>query len=171
MRPEVAISLAGVVVTTVKKSIAPVLERLAAVDARLEAVNRIGERSISLEERLSALEARPPIAGPKGEPGERGEPGQGIEDIAIDFDGNRSLTFLITRGGIATKYPVAVPFLRYQGTYQFGYPYVIGDVITDKGNAWHCEAPTTLRPGTTTAWRLMVRKGRDSREPAKAGAA
>ena len=170
MRPDVATGLAAVVVDTVKKSIAPVLERLAAVDARLKAVNRIGERSISIDERLRLLEERAPMPGPKGEPGERGEPGQGIEDIAIEFDGDRSLAFLITRGGIAQKYPVALPFLRYQGTFQDGYAYVVGDVITAGGNAWHCEMPTTLRPGSTSAWRLMVRKGRDTRE-AKAGAA
>jgi len=34
-----------------------------------------------------------------------------------------------------------------------------GDVVTWGGSAWHCQEKTTDKPGTSAAWRLMVKEG------------
>jgi len=34
-----------------------------------------------------------------------------------------------------------------------------GDVVTWGGSAWHCQIKTTDKPGTSAAWRLMVKEG------------
>ncbi len=34
-----------------------------------------------------------------------------------------------------------------------------GDVVTSGGSAWHCQEKTTDKPGTSAAWRLMVKEG------------
>ena len=154
MSPEV---IADVVVGTIKRAVAPVLAQLATTNARLAALEERGE---------TPLPAGPP--GPQGPPGINGRDGTdgtSIEDVAIEYDGNRSIAFRVTRGGVVKTFPVALPFMAWQGAYQEGYPYVVGDVVQCGGNAWHCMAPTTLRPGTSVnAWRLMVRKGRDGRD-------
>lgn len=143
MSPDV---LAAVVVTTIKRSIEPMIARVAALEARV------------------AEPGPPGPAGPQGNDGRNGQDGAGIDDVAIEFDGDRSLAFKVTRGGVVKSIPVSLPFMRYQGTYTEHYAYVVGDVVTCSGNAWHCEVPTTYRPGTSTAWRLMVRKGRDGKD-------
>lgn len=165
MSPEV---LADVIVSTVKQTIAPVLARLDTSDARLAALETSAAVLGDLRERVAAVEARPPIPGPPGiagADGKNGADGLGFDDLAIEFDGERTLAFRFTRGDTIKTFPIALPFMRYQGVYQEGYPYVVGDVVTAGGNAWHCQTPTTFRPGENVeAWRLMVRKGRDARE-------
>jgi hypothetical protein len=157
-------AIADVVVGTVKRSIAPVLARMATTDAAIAAIG----------ERLGAVESRAAVPGPPGERGERGEPGAdglGIDDVSVDFDGERTLSLRFARGGVAKTFPIVLPLMRYQGAYCEGVAYVVGDIVTHGGNAWHCNKPTTFRPGNDiNAWRLMVRKGRDAKTNGNGGA-
>jgi hypothetical protein len=154
-------AIADVIVGTVQRSIAPLVARLATTDGALDA----------LRERLVAVETRAPVPGPPGAPGVRGErglpgaDGLGFDDLSVDFDGDRTLSLRFARGDVTKSFPIALPMMRYQGTYQETVAYVVGDVVTSGGAAWHCQQPTTLRPGNdVSAWRLMVRKGRDGRD-------
>lgn len=48
----------------------------------------------------------------------------------------------------------------YRGLYAEERAYDVGDVATWGGSVWHCEAPTSDRPGEgSKAWRLAVKKG------------
>lgn len=48
----------------------------------------------------------------------------------------------------------------YRGLYAEERGYDVGDVTTWGGSVWHCEAPTSDRPGEgSKAWRLAVKKG------------
>lgn len=40
----------------------------------------------------------------------------------------------------------------------------LGDVVTWGGSAWHCQEKTTDKPGTSTAWKLMVKEGRPGKD-------
>lgn len=163
--PPDAAALAEVMVMTVQRAIAPLAARLAAVDTQYATLEPVTREVAALRERLAVVEAREPIPGPPGQDGAAGADGLGFDDLSIDFDGDRTLSFNFVRGNVRKSFPVALPFQRYQGTYQEGYPYVVGDVVTSGGNAWHCQQPTTLRPGeSVNAWRLMVRKGRDGKD-------
>lgn len=51
----------------------------------------------------------------------------------------------------------------YRGTWGEGESYDEGDFVTDHGSMWACLAPTTTRPGTSDAWQLAVKSGRDRR--------
>jgi len=51
----------------------------------------------------------------------------------------------------------------YRGTWQEGEKYDEGDFVTDHGGLWHCNAPTQDRPGTSDAFQLAVKAGRDRR--------
>lgn len=150
--------IADVVVATVQRAVAPLI-------ARLEPIDQIARSVGDLRERVAVLETRAPVPGPPGTNGTDGADGLGFDDLSVDFDGDRTLAFTLSRGGVVKSFPVVLPFLKYQGAYAEGVPYVVGDVVTSGGNAWHCQKPTTLRPGDSVAtWKMMVRKGRDGRD-------
>jgi hypothetical protein len=189
-------ALATSVVLLVQKALAPVLERLAATEARLATLGDLRDRVVtveakavapnppdeafyelrdrvkaiealqpmtsekallmlkaaldpavlsitaeiaSLRERVAVVEVRPSVPGPQGEPGPPGKDG-------VDGkDGTAGLT--------------------YQGVYQEGKSYDLGDLATWAGATWHCNELTTTKPGEgLKAWTLMVKRGRDGKD-------
>lgn len=136
-------AMAGEVVLLLKSALAPVLERLQKAEAALDAIKAEGVWHSGIQpsladarERLAALEARPSIPGPTGEAGPPGKDG---------IDGR--------------------PGLTYQGVYQDGKAYELGDVTTWAGSTWHCNEATETKPGDgSKAWTLMVKRGRDGKD-------
>ena len=60
------------------------------------------------------------------------------------------------------------PGLRYCGVHVSGRTYDAGDLVTAGGSAWHCNGMTTTAPGDGRPdWTLMVKHGRDLRDPAR----
>ena len=57
----------------------------------------------------------------------------------------------------------ARPELKYCGVWTEGEAYGEGDFVTHGGSMWHCYTPTKERPGTTDAWQLAVKRGKDAR--------
>jgi hypothetical protein len=55
------------------------------------------------------------------------------------------------------------PSMSYRGIWAEGEQNLPGDVCTHNGSMWHCWTPTKDRPGTSDAWQLCVKRGRDSR--------
>lgn len=49
--------------------------------------------------------------------------------------------------------------VRFAGTYQTSRTYRRGDMATYKGALWHCNRPSTERPGASDDWQLAVKKG------------
>jgi hypothetical protein len=97
------------------------------------------QANAALRERLAALEARPPVAGPPGPPGPAGADGINGKD------------------GTAG--------LRFTGVYVDGCSYHPGDLVTWAGSSWHCNEPTASKPGDgSKAWTLMVKRGRDGKD-------
>lgn len=238
MPPDVDV-LAGVVVQAIKAALGPVLERLAAAEARIAVlptqeavVTALRERVAVVEAtkaapalpesrpvdeaillRLTALETREPVPGPPGEPGPPGLPGPagpegapgrdglngrdgqpgvpgspgekglhgkdgadgahgkdgvdglGFDDLAVEFDGDRTIALTFTRGDQKKTWPIVLPFQKYQGVYQQGKAYEPGDTVTWASQLWHCREATITPPGDgSKSWQLCVRKGRDGRD-------
>ena len=144
MRPD---DVAAAVVESMRTALAPVHERLDAIETRMAermaAAATASELTIAKEltpirERLAAIETRPPQAGPPGDPGPAGRDGK-------DGEPGR-------------------PGMQYRGVYAPGTAYDLGDVVTYAGSSWHCNAATDTRPGEgVTSWQLMVKRGRDGR--------
>jgi hypothetical protein len=158
----------------------PVLARLAAAEFRVEvkaaetspllaALADLTKDIAALRERAAVLETRAPMPGPAGQNGHDGRDGTdgaagvGFEDLAVEFDGDRTLAFRFERGAITKVFPIALPFLRYQGVYQEGKAYDVGDTVTWAGAMWHCQAATIAKPGDSTGWQLCVSRGRDGK--------
>jgi len=127
----IAKAIAPVVRDLIVHGQADLRERLLAVEGVLGTVTQ----------RITAVEAREPAAGPPGPPGPAGRDGQ---DGLAGKDGAAGLT--------------------YRGVFLAGADYQPGDLVTWGGSAWHCNAATTARPGEAAeAWTLMVKRGRDGK--------
>jgi hypothetical protein len=93
-----------------------------------------------------------------------GRDGLSIEDLSLEYDGERTVTFVFARGEKRTDLPVVFPLMIYRGVFEAGRCYVRGDTVTLNGSMYHCNAPTTARPGDGSAdWTLSVKHGRDGR--------
>ena len=96
----------------------------------------------AVQERVAVLEVRPLLPGPAGKDG---APGLNGKDGAPGKDGLAGLS--------------------YEGVYQEGKAYEPGQLATWGGSAWHCNEPTTSKPGEgSQAWTLMIKRGRDGKD-------
>jgi len=136
-------TFADLVLDTMQAALAPVLERVAVLQTQIErlavaeaAVADLSKEVVGLRERAAVLETRPLLAGPPGPAGQDGAPGK---------DGTAGLA--------------------YCGVWLDGHAYDPGQLVTWAGAAWHCNEPTTTKPGEgSKAWTLMVKKGKDGRD-------
>jgi hypothetical protein len=139
---DLAAAMAAVVKDYVRTAATSLETRLAVAEAQLAAVtSRVQDDALTkdvgiLRERVAVLEVRPVLPGPPGDPGPPGKDGA---------DGK--------------------PGLTYQGVFQDGKRYDVGDVTTWAGSTWHCNEPTESKPGDGSKdWTLMVKRGRDGKD-------
>jgi len=135
-------AMADAVVLAMKTALVPFQARLEAVQAQLADLQRrvqddsLAKEMGNLRERVAVVEVKPVLPGPPGEPGPPGKDGQ---------DGT--------------------PGLSFEGVYQDGKSYALGHLVTWAGSSWHCNEPTTSKPGDgSKAWTLMVKRGRDGKD-------
>lgn len=145
-----------------------------------------------LSERLTAVEARevrdgrdglPGVPGRDGKDGKDGDKGHngadgiGFDDLDIDYDGERSITLRFVQGERVKEFPIMLPIPLDRGQYKSSADYVRGDAATYGGSLWIAQKATGDKPGTSDAWRLAVKCGRDGKngkdgergEPGKEG--
>jgi hypothetical protein len=101
-----------------------------------------------------------------GRDGKDGEPGMGFDDLMMEFDGHRCLTFRFTRGEKAKEFKFALPVPAYKEVYRPEETYFLGDMVSFGGSIWHCAVPaTTTKPGQGNPhWKLACKHGRDGRD-------
>jgi len=175
-------AIASLIVGTIKSSLVPVRAAMAQLEAQLGPRVQLLEAQalelVALRERVAILETRAPVPGPAGDPGRDGLDGRDgadgirLDDLQATYDGDRTLTLTLGAGAVTKSIPLTLPIPRYQGVYTDGRGYAVGDLVTWEGSTWHCQRPTSSRPGDRAeAWRLMVKRGRDytGRRPAPAG--
>jgi hypothetical protein len=140
----------------------PAVERVDRVVAELS--RDIG----TIRERVAVAEVRALAPGPAGKDGKDGKDGAdgiGFDDMAVEFDGDRTITIKAESGLKKKSWPIALPFLRQKGVYVDGAEYVEGDVVTWAGSQWHANEATTSKPGNgSKAWTLVVKCGRDGKD-------
>lgn len=131
--------LAAVIVTRMKSALTPVYDRLqqheqAALREKAETELLITRELTPLRERLAAVEARPPVPGPPGANGQDGKDGK---------DGEPG--------------PPGAPGGQWK-EWSLGTAFLVGDQTTWAGGLWLCKRATTGdRPGTSDAWKLIVK--------------
>jgi hypothetical protein len=94
-----------------------------------------------------------------------GRDGLSLEDLSLEHDGERTVTFVFARGEKRTESPIVFPVQIYRGVYQADAVYTRGDSVTLNGSQYHCNVrQTSARPGDgSTDWTLSVKHGRDGR--------
>lgn len=66
-------------------------------------------------------------------------------------------------GGRAVIQEFKTSMVLYRGVWREG-EFQRGDVATWSGCSWHCEKTTSDKPGTSDAWKMMVKSGRDGKD-------
>jgi Carbohydrate-binding module family 5/12 len=162
---------AEAVIASIHTALAPLLARVAALETKTaapsELIINLNHENALLRERIAVLETRAPIPGPPGIHGKDGADGLGFEDLSVDHDGERGVTFRWSRGDKVKEVAVAFPCLLYRGIYSVGTAYQPGDIVTHNGSSWHCQKATATRPETfegAAFWKLMVKRGDKGRD-------
>lgn len=100
-------------------------------------------------------------------PGPPGADGMGFDDMHMEYDGERTFSFVFRKDGKENRYDFAAPLVLDRGVFKEGQPYVKGDGVSFGGCFWIAQKETNAKPGTDPTWRLAVKKGRDAKDPVK----
>lgn len=136
-----------VVVMETKAALPAILQTAGPTEADVElsvkdAIEPIKAALAAAQERIAILETRQPVPGPAGKDG---APGLDGKDGAPGRDG--------------------LAGMDYKGVFEEGASYERGHLVTWGGSGWHCNEPTTTKPGEgSKAWTLMVKRGRDGKD-------
>lgn len=104
------------------------------------------------------------------QPGPAGKDGMGLDDFNLEFDGERTCTFVFAQGEMRKAFTIKMPAMIFRGIWQEGKVYERGDTVTWAGSTWHCDRETTTaKPGDIgstdeKAWTLTNKKGRDGKD-------
>lgn len=134
----------------------------------------VNERVALIPAPTPGRDGQPGVPGAPGKDGDKGTAGlpgkdgiDGLEQVEFSValkDDNRTLEFALSRGEIVKTHAVTAPWPLDVGTYKMEREYAPGDGVTDNGCFWIAQEKTTDRPGTSAAWRMAVKKGRDGKD-------
>ena len=82
----------------------------------------------------------------------------------VRLDDDRTIELSFRRGEDVKAFTLKWPTMIYRGVFKEGTAYVAGDGVTFGGSLWIAQGETKDKPGTSDAWRLSVKKGRDGRD-------
>ena len=102
--------------------------------------------------------------------GKDGVDGMGFEDLDLEHDGERTVTFTWKKGDRVKSCPITFPVTIYRGVYDATKGYERGDQVTWGGNTWTAKATTTEQPGfakQSSSWQLTCKAGRDGKAAGK----
>lgn len=105
------------------------------------------------------------LPGADGKDGKDGADGLGFDDLNIEYDGERTISLVFTRGETVKRFDLAMPVVIDKGVYRHDEKHQRGDAVTYGGSLWIAQkdAPGG-KPGESDDWRLAVKKGRDGRD-------
>lgn len=99
-----------------------------------------------------------PKDGKDGRDGADGKDAAPIETMEVEQD-ERNVTFILG----AKRFTVNLDTILDRGVWRVG-AYQKGDAVSYDNSLWIAQADTEDAPGTSKAWRLAVRKGKDGRD-------
>ena len=151
--------VAAATADAVREVCAPLLRRIAALEARTVEAGPPGPPGLAGERGLDGRDGR------DGHDGTNGKDGFGLEDFSVAYDGDRTLSFRFMRGELERCQIVTLPMVIYRGVFAEGQTYAVGDAVTAGGSVWIAKQATSAKPGLPSeesrAWQLAVKKGRD----------
>lgn len=104
------------------------------------------------------------IPGAPGERGERGMDGLGFEDMDEYFDEDgRTLVHRYSRDDEVKEFRHKFGVPLDTGVYRDGMQCDRGDIKSCGGSLWIAQRDTADRPGTSDAWRMVIKRPRDGK--------
>ncbi|PTV57972.1 phage portal protein [Pseudomonas putida] len=91
---------------------------------------------------------------------------EGVGSAVVEQAGERGFELsLVLSSGAEVRKKLDLPVMIYRGVFSPG-DYLPGDTVTWAGSLWHCEDPTSDKPGepASKGWRLAVKRGRDGKD-------
>ena len=89
----------------------------------------------------------------------------GLSALTVSYDGERLFTVRSVLTDGLHEQSFTTPVVLDRGVWDEQRAYDCGDAVTCEGAVWIAQAPSSkMRPGTTDAWRLAVKRGRDGRD-------
>ena len=114
-------------------------------------VGTVSRDLATLRAELAELKARALVPGPAGADGAPGQDGQAGAPGPAGEPGPP---------GPSGKFADS-----YRDVFDAATDYAKGDLVTDDGSLWLCKADTTSdRPGSSSAWKLICKRGKDGRD-------
>lgn len=110
---------------------------------------------------------RQPDNGKDGKDGKDGRDGLGFDDLQVEFDGAKTVTFKLVRGDVTKEFNLVLPIIMDRGVYRDGEKYLAGDGMTWAGSYWIAQKDNpTGKPGEpgSDGFRLAVKRGRDGKD-------
>lgn len=105
------------------------------------------------------------LPGAHGKDGKDGADGLGFDDMNVEYDGERTISLVFTRGDVVKRFDVAMPVVIDKGVYRHDEKHMRGDAVTYGGSLWIAQKDSPDgKPGESDDWRLAVKKGRDGRD-------
>lgn len=93
-----------------------------------------------------------------------GAPGIGWEDMHVEHDGKRMVSFVWKKGDAEHRADIVIPAVIDAGFFKEGQTYEHGDGVTFGGSYWIAQKATDAKPEVGSEfWRLSVRRGRDGK--------
>lgn len=90
--------------------------------------------------------------------------GNSLEDMKVEHDGKRGVTFTWTKGFYEHSATIKIPCVIDAGFWKEGMSVEKGDGVTHGGSYWIAQTDTDTKPDLGNShWRLSVKKGRDAR--------
>lgn len=98
-----------------------------------------------------------------GTAGKDGKDGVGFDDMNIEYDGERKLSFVFSRDDVVKEFSIDMPVPIDRGVWKDG-DYKKGDSVSWGGSLWIAQQDTATKPDTADShWRLAVKRGRDGK--------
>jgi hypothetical protein len=92
---------------------------------------------------------------------------EGVAVLRIEREGDRGFKAIAElSSGAKQETDLHIPAMIYQGVFKEGTEYSAGDTVTWGGSLWHCDDPTTDKPGEprSKSWTLAAKRGRDGKD-------
>lgn len=135
------------------EDVAPILE------------NQVNKWALEFERRAQDTLQKAIDKMPVPKDGKDGIDGVGFDDLEVEFDGVKTVTFKMARGDVTKQFDLTMPVVVDCGVFKDGHVYTPGDSVTWAGSYWIAQKETGAKPDSPeSGWRLAVKKGRDGKD-------
>lgn len=127
--------------------------------------NQVAKWALEFERRAQDTLQKAIDKVPVPKDGKDGRDGVGFDDLEVEFDGVKTITFKLVRGDVTKQFDLTMPVVVDCGVFKDGHIYTPGDSVTWAGSYWIAQKETGAKPDSPeSGWRLAVKKGRDGKD-------